>query len=99
MVGTMATICGDEGDGSRIGEEQTRVHLQPFVGVSIRINDRARELSVEYESVLLRNDPDVDAGMFSFDDWSRMTLKDGLKEGQDYVLVSRTVWYPLYPHP
>jgi hypothetical protein len=51
-----------------------------------------RELSAEYEAVLLSDDRAVEHGQFIFDDWSKMSLKPNLKEEHDFVLVGQSVW-------
>ncbi len=54
---------------------------------------RRRQLEPAYE-FQLQNDYDfIIQGQRELSDWNYMTLKTDMKEGTDYVLVSRQVWY------
>jgi len=43
--------------------------------------------------MLTINFDEVSSGKIKLNNWKYMSLKPGLIEGQDYVLVSEKVWY------
>ena len=53
---------------------------------------RYRTLSGSYKTTVEKCTTDPIFYAQKFNDWSRMQLKKGLKEGEDFVLVSGSVW-------